>query len=137
MKLFLLLLSAFGALYLAQAVPATIVGSRLFYRSLNQEPPPPPPSDSSRSSSRVLRQGFVPQQLDHFDASNYVQWQMRFMGNSEFYVPGGPIFIMVGGEWEISEGWITGGHMYDMAREMNGYLFYTEHRFYGQSRPTR
>lgn len=62
---------------------------------------------------------------------------MRYLANSEHYREGGPIFIFVGGEWEISSGWITGGHMYDMAREMNGYLFYTEHRYYGWSRPTR
>jgi Serine carboxypeptidase S28 len=61
---------------------------------------------------------------------------MRFYGNSEFFKPGGPLFIYVGGEWAISEGWLTSGHMVDMAREMNGYIFYTEHRFYGQTRPT-
>lgn len=59
------------------------------------------------------------------------------MANDEFYQEGGPIFIYVGGEWAISAGSISGGHVYDMAREHNGYLFYTEHRFYGQSRPVR
>lgn len=28
------------------------------------------------------------------------------------------------------------GHMYDMAKALNGLLFYTEHRFYGETRPT-
>jgi Serine carboxypeptidase S28 len=37
---------------------------------------------------------------------------------------------------EVSEGWVTGGHMVDMARDLNGFIFYTEHRFYGLSRPT-
>lgn len=62
---------------------------------------------------------------------------MRYFSNSEHYVPGGPIFIYVGGEWEISYGWVTGGHIYDMAKELNGFVFYTEHRYYGKSYPTR
>ena len=57
------------------------------------------------------------------------------MANDEFYKPGGPLFIYVGGEWFISPGSITSGHVYDMAKEHNGYLFYTEHRFYGESHP--
>jgi len=52
------------------------------------------------------------------------------------FVAGSPIFIYVGGEWEISAGWISTGHMFDMAREMNGTMFYTEHRYYGKSHPT-
>jgi hypothetical protein len=64
-------------------------------------------------------------------------YSQRYYANDEFYQNGGPIFIFVGGEWAISPGWATSGHMVDMAREMNGYVFYTEHRFYGLSKPTR
>ena len=28
------------------------------------------------------------------------------------------------------------GHMYDMAKALNGLLFYTEHRYYGNTKPT-
>jgi Serine carboxypeptidase S28 len=66
-----------------------------------------------------------------------ISYSQRYYANDEFYQDGGPIFIFVGGEWAISPGWATNGHMVDMAREMNGYVFYTEHRFYGQSKPTR
>lgn len=61
----------------------------------------------------------------------------RYISNDEFYQEGGPLFIFVGGEWEISTGYVTGGHFYDLAKEHNGYLFYTEHRYYGKSWPTR
>lgn len=44
--------------------------------------------------------------------------------------------MFVGGEWAITEGWLLGGHMYDMAKEFNGSLFYSEHRYYGKSQPT-
>lgn len=44
--------------------------------------------------------------------------------------------MFVGGEWAITEGWLLVGHMYDMAKEFNGSLFYSEHRYYGKSQPT-
>lgn len=103
---------------------------------LKYEPNPPPPKND-RINSRALSQGIIKQRLDHFDDTNNSTWEMRYFANNEFYLPGGPFFIFVGGEWEIVTGWITGGHMYDMAAKMNGQLFITEHRFYGQSRPTR
>lgn len=31
---------------------------------------------------------------------------------------------------------LQSGHIYDMAKALNGVMFYTEHRFYGQTRPT-
>lgn len=49
---------------------------------------------------------------------------------------GGPIFIFIGGEWEISPGYISAGLMFDMAKELSGVLYYTEHRYYGKSLPT-
>lgn len=61
---------------------------------------------------------------------------MKYISNDEFYQPGGPIFIYVGGEWAINEGFVLGGHTYDMAKELNGHLFYTEHRYYGETHPT-
>lgn len=61
----------------------------------------------------------------------------RYYRNDEFYVDGGPIFIFVGGQWPISGGLLLGGHMYDMAEELGGQMFYTEHRYYGSSHPTR
>jgi Serine carboxypeptidase S28 len=56
--------------------------------------------------------------------------------NDEFYQSGGPIFIFVGGEWEIESSFLQAGHTFDMAKEMKGYLFYTEHRYYGKTHPT-
>lgn len=102
---------------------------------LHREPPPPVVTDVN--SRRLVKSEIIVQKLDNFDSANTATWEMRYFSNNEHYVPGGPLFIFLGGEWEISYGWVTGGHMYDMAKEMNGYLFYTEHRFYGKSFPTR
>jgi hypothetical protein len=63
-------------------------------------------------------------------------YSQRYYADDEFYQAGGPIFILVGGEWEIHQENLLGSHLYDMAKEMNGYLFYTEHRYYGKTHPT-
>lgn len=48
------------------------------------------------------------------------------------------MFIIIGGEWEIGNGHISQGQLiYDMAKEFNGLLIYTEHRFYGKTQPTK
>jgi pimeloyl-ACP methyl ester carboxylesterase len=45
------------------------------------------------------------------------------------------VLQFVGGEWTISPGTLRSGHMHDMARALNGALFYTEHRYYGETKP--
>lgn len=41
------------------------------------------------------------------------------------------------GEWDITPYRLTTSLMADLASELNGNIFYLEHRFYGQSRPTK
>ena len=59
------------------------------------------------------------------------------MVNDEYFVEGGPMFIYLGGEWAISPGSIISGIWPDLAAEHNGMLYYTEHRYYGESKPTK
>lgn len=103
--------------------------------SLFKEPPPPPPA-SFDVNGRAAELLTITQKVDQFNATNTDTYQMRYYANGDHYVAGGPLFIYIGGEWSISAGWVQGGHMYDMAREMGGYVFYTEHRYYGASFPT-
>jgi len=44
---------------------------------------------------------------------------------------------MIGGEWEISKGFLQAGLMYEIGSQHGGLMYYTEHRFYGKSRPTK
>lgn len=44
--------------------------------------------------------------------------------------------IMIGGEWEISIGFLTSGLMYEIASAHGAMMYYTEHRYYGKSKPT-
>ncbi|KAL5290289.1 hypothetical protein ACFFRR_009935 [Megaselia abdita] len=108
---------------------------RKTFNRLHQEPPPPPVSPGLGRAAKVETK-WITQKLDHYDKNNDKTWQMRYLSNEEHFKAGGPIFIFVGGEWEVSNGYLIGGHMYDMAKEHNGSMFYTEHRYYGKSQPT-
>jgi len=44
---------------------------------------------------------------------------------------------MIGGEWEITDGFLQGGLMYEIGVKHSGLMYYTEHRFYGKSKPTK
>lgn len=44
---------------------------------------------------------------------------------------------MIGGEWEISKGFLQSGMMHEIATKYGGLMYYTEHRYYGKSRPTK
>ncbi|XP_017844875.1 putative serine protease K12H4.7 [Drosophila busckii] len=45
------------------------------------------------------------------------------------------MYIVVGGEWTITPGLLSTGLAHDMAVENAGMLYYTEHRYYGESWP--
>lgn len=85
----------------------------------------------------IPEEKWIEQPLDHFDHQNTNRWKMRYFEHNRNFQPGGPILIYVGGEWAISPGSINQGSLiYDLSREFNGTLFYTEHRYYGKSHPT-
>lgn len=100
---------------------------------LNREPP----LDLTHVSYlETVEEKWIEQRLNNFDPQDNRTWQMRYYENDNFLQNGGPIFIFVGGEWTASKSTLQTGHMHDMARDLNGTMFYTEHRFYGKSKPT-
>jgi Serine carboxypeptidase S28 len=74
--------------------------------------------------------------LDHNDLSNKQTWKQLYYTRSDFYKPGGPVFIMVGGEGPISTKFMEEGAWIHYAKENNALCFQLEHRFYGKSHPT-
>jgi hypothetical protein len=97
-----------------------------------------PPFDVNQAEANkdeVVETLWMTQPLNHFDPQDERTYQMRYMENKEYLIEGGPIFIFVGGEWTISPGQLRAGHLHDMAKELNGSLYYTEHRYYGESIP--
>ena len=81
---------------------------------------------------------WLTQRLDHFDDSNTKTWQQRFFYNDRFHKkPDGPVFVMIGGEGEANPIWLTVGDMMKNAQLFGAFTLLLEHRFYGESRPTR
>lgn len=78
----------------------------------------------------------VEQYVDNFNPQNLATWNQRYYVNTEFYRPGGPLYIFLSGEWRISTGRVTNSLFVEMAQEMYGHVSYLEHRFYGESFPT-
>ncbi|XP_071057007.1 putative serine protease K12H4.7 [Onthophagus taurus] len=109
-----------------------LVNSQHFLKSLKHGPPK---QTVFKKGSKAAVWDTISQRVDHFNPVDLREWEMRYIYNDQFYKPGGPLFIFLGGEWEIDEGYIRTGQMFDMANEHNGYMFYTEHRYYGRSQP--
>ncbi|KAK9693699.1 Serine carboxypeptidase S28 [Popillia japonica] len=95
-----------------------------------------PPIGEPQARARAPILNTITQRVDHFNPRDTRTFSMRYYSNDQFYLPGGPIFIMIGGEWDITPGYVQTGLMFDMAAEHNGYMFYTEHRYYGNTHPT-
>ncbi|XP_062555131.1 putative serine protease K12H4.7 [Armigeres subalbatus] len=73
--------------------------------------------------------------VDHFNPQNRDTFEFEYFSNDQFYQPGGPIFIFVGGNWPLSQYYIEAGHFFSIANYENAWLFANEHRYYGNSFP--
>ncbi|SPP83761.1 thymus-specific serine protease [Drosophila guanche] len=93
-----------------------------------------PPVQQTRNIANVETRWFT-LKLDNFNAANNATWKDRVLINEDHFTAGSPIFIYLGGEWEIEPSSITSGLWVDIAKEHNGSLIYTEHRFFGKSFP--
>ncbi|XP_073965790.1 putative serine protease K12H4.7 [Choristoneura fumiferana] len=95
--------------------------------------PPPPALPRSARSDPV--EGWLSVRLNHFKASNNDTFRMRYYYNDEFATDGN-VVIFVGGEWAIHPAWAQAGLAHEVAEATGAALFYTEHRFYGDTRPS-
>ncbi|XP_064088841.1 putative serine protease K12H4.7 [Macrobrachium nipponense] len=93
--------------------------------------PPPKPKGVTLPPD----QWFV-QKLDHFNPTDTSTWSQRYFTNSSFYKPGGPVFLMIGGEGPANPIWMVEGAWIPYAERLNAYLISLEHRYYGKSHPT-
>lgn len=76
------------------------------------------------------------QMLDHFDPTNARTWKQRYFENTAYYKPGGPVFLLIGGEGAANAKWMVEGQWIEYAKQFGALCFQIEHRFYGQSYPT-
>ena len=94
------------------------------------------PDTSHIIDAQTVDEAWIEQPLDHFNPRDNRTWSMRYYENDGLFEEGGPIVIMLGGEWEIGTGYLKTGLMYDIALNHNAMMYYTEHRYYGKSKPT-
>lgn len=96
-----------------------------------------------RASQRDVSKVSVPvdqwftQRLDHFDPQNSNTFSQRYQVNATFYKPGGPVFVLLGGEGPANAIWIaidTAIMLY--AERFGAMVVQVEHRFYGKTKPT-
>ncbi|XP_063533184.1 putative serine protease K12H4.7 [Cydia strobilella] len=119
---------------LASAGAEVVPDPRVVEPPLRYDMPPPP--ETARMSTRNVFENYIRMPLDHFNPQNSDTFLMRYMFNEQFFAgTGSPVFILVGGEWDIAAGWLLAGNMFEMARENGGYQVYTEHRYYGETVP--
>ncbi|KAM6987643.1 thymus-specific serine protease [Tautogolabrus adspersus] len=98
------------------------------FRRFNQE------QDSSLAD--VLEEQWFIQKLDHFNGADSREWKQRYFVNEAFYKPGGPVFLMIGGEGTANAAWMKSGTWLTYAEKLGALCLMLEHRFYGKSHPT-
>uniref|UniRef100_A0A914BX81 Serine protease K12H4.7 n=1 Tax=Acrobeloides nanus TaxID=290746 RepID=A0A914BX81_9BILA len=78
------------------------------------------------------------QKVDHVGSANTDYYWQRYWNNSNFYKPGGPAFLMIGGESAQTAWWVEDETLQwlKLAKQHNAITFLLEHRFYGSTQPT-
>ncbi|XP_058452736.1 thymus-specific serine protease-like [Malaya genurostris] len=95
------------------------------------------PTASANPDKAVAIENFFTTRVDHFDLQNTDEWTLRYFSVSDYYKPGGPILIFLGGFFPIGPETIGESTLiYELGQEMNGAVFAFESRFYGNSRVT-
>ncbi|XP_040063933.1 putative serine protease K12H4.7 [Ixodes scapularis] len=89
-------------------------------------------------ASKEPQELWFTQNLCHFDPANTDTWKQRYFVSDEFYRPGGPVFLLLGGEGAASARWLSAPtHIMLLAKQYGALVFQLEHRFYGRSLPTK
>uniref|UniRef100_F1KTW1 Serine protease n=1 Tax=Ascaris suum TaxID=6253 RepID=F1KTW1_ASCSU len=82
--------------------------------------------------------GNITMPVDHFDLTNMNTFDQRYWVNPQYAQPGGPHFLVIGGEGRANVKWVTEPNLItmSMARKFNATVYMLEHRYYGDSFPT-
>lgn len=73
---------------------------------------------------------------NYLDACASFIFFQRYFVNASFYKPGGPVFLMIGGEGTADPVWMVDGQWIKYAEHHNAFTVQLEHRYYGKSHPT-
>ena len=76
--------------------------------------------------------------IDHFDPSNNSTYKMRYFSYDKYFKPGeGPIFFYLGNEADVTLYVNATGLMWENAEKYGALLIFAEHRYYGDSIPSK
>ncbi len=84
---------------------------------------------------------FRQQKVDHFNHQDKRIWEQRYYADARFYIPGGPVFLRIGGQYALSPPFFGGSFessypgITNLTRHFGAIKFSVEHRFYGKSLP--
>ncbi|XP_055599785.1 putative serine protease K12H4.7 [Uranotaenia lowii] len=134
-KIVIVALVALAAFVLAEEVKKPVRIAPIVDKMLKSYKPPGVPEGYNSTNPHTI--GYMHRtRVDHFNPQRRETFEFQYFSNDEFYRPGGPIFIFVGGPWPIEQYYIEHGHFHDIAFYEGAWMFTNEHRYYGRSFPT-
>ncbi|EFO90491.1 hypothetical protein CRE_09925 [Caenorhabditis remanei] len=82
-----------------------------------------------------FEQGTFRQKQNHFSNQDPNTFQQKFFKNAQWAKPGGPNFLMIGGEGPEGAGWVLNQDITYLtwAKKYGATVYLLEHRFYGDS----
>ncbi|KAL5634935.1 hypothetical protein ACGC1H_002833 [Rhizoctonia solani] len=91
----------------------------------------------SSGGNKFPKAHYFEQPLDHFDKSVNRTFGQRYWVNKEYYEPGGPVFVLDGGETSGEDRlpFLQTGILAILANATKGLGIVLEHRYYGKSIP--
>uniref|UniRef100_U5EWL6 Putative serine carboxypeptidase s28 n=1 Tax=Corethrella appendiculata TaxID=1370023 RepID=U5EWL6_9DIPT len=93
-------------------------------------------TNGNSTTAKHVITDYMMMRLDNFNPQDNRMWKMRFMYNSFYYQPGGPIIILVQSRRAISAHWLQSSRVTEIAKELNGTMYFFENRYFGESKPT-
>ena len=121
--------SMLGPAAFIAAVFCITCGHAMLRQEMFQTPPPP----SSVDYPELWYHG---QTVDHFNPEDNRTFSQRYFANMDYFEPGGPIYINIGGEGPQSSSSVSGYLTNALfAQKTKGAAISVEHRFYGKTQP--
>ncbi|XP_026500280.2 putative serine protease K12H4.7 [Vanessa tameamea] len=98
-----------------------------------------PAGDENQKIHDLPPKQWFKQKLDHFSATDTRIWKQRYFVNESFYDFNnpGPVFLMIGGEGPADARWMVKGAWIEYAKIFKAMCIQLEHRYYGESHPTK
>lgn len=91
----------------------------------------------AKFSGAWFQERYIVQPVNPIDSFDRRTWQNRYYLDNDSYTENGPIFVHVGGpDFYLADARMNMSYFVELGMEMGAVMAYTEHRFYGESRPT-